>query len=120
LFRDDFRQHAIKAVDYSIRVALVSILAVPLCFCVWWGLGSPPGEPGLNPGGDFWAEVVGRIGFVFLSPAYAAVGLLRLLHIPSIFGVLDWVIAFVSVPAFWVTLWHCLLQLFRVARQRLV
>lgn|GEM_PF-2956815 len=115
----DFRQHATKAVDYSIRVAVVSLVAVPLVFCVWWGLGSPAGEPDLDPRGDFWADVVGRVGFVFFSPAYFATGLLRLLHILTFFDLIDWVVAFVSVPVFWGTLWYCLLQLFRITRQRL-
>ena len=113
----NLREHAGKAINYCIVVALVGIVVVQLWFAGWWNLGSPIGEPGLDPSGDRWAGVVGMIGFVFISPGYFAVKLLRFLHIPTIaFGTLDWLIAFISVPLFWGTLLYCIVQLVRYVR----
>jgi hypothetical protein len=113
----DFRYHATKSLDYSIRVALISIIAVPLWFCAWWavcGVAEPP-EPGSSA--DMVCGGVAIPGLVFLSPGYFAVKALRFLHIPSIaFGTLDWVVAFVCVPLFWGTLLYCIVQLFRYVR----
>ena len=113
----NLRDHASKAVNYCICVALVSIVILPIWFAGWWNLGSPIGEPGLDPRGDRWASVVGIVGFVFISPGFFAVKLLRFLHIPSFaFGTFDWLLAFVSVPLFWGTLLYFLVQLVRYRR----
>jgi len=91
---------------------------VPLWFAGWWNLGSPSGDLGLDPSGDRRAGVIGLIGFVFISPGYFAVKLLRVLHIPSLaFGTLDWLLAFIFVPLFWGTLLYCIVQFIRYARR---
>jgi hypothetical protein len=114
------REHAAKAVDYSIRVALISIVVVPIWFCAWWFIGFPPGGDAseLDPTSDRISQILGISGFVFLSPAYASAKLLQLAHVPSdpLFGLLYFGAGIISVPAFWGTLIYLLVQLYRHVR----
>jgi hypothetical protein len=111
------RQHAEKAVDYSIRVALTSIVALPVWFCAWWATGLPPGGDAseLDPTSDRISQILGIAGFVFISPAYACAVLLSWLHVPSgvLFSLVYWLAAVVSVPAVWGTVIYGSVQLYR-------
>jgi hypothetical protein len=118
----DIREHATRAVDYSIRVALIGIVAVPIWFCAWWFTGLHPGEEA-HPTADLICGMIGIPGFVFLSPGFASMKLLATAHVPfSVpFSLLYWLAAFITVPAFWGTLIYSLVQLsrhFRVSRPR--
>jgi hypothetical protein len=110
----NFRHYVRRAVDYSIRVALVSFVVVPIWFflSIGAGLGTEPA--------DRWTNRIAFSLFVFFAPAYA---LVKCLHIIGIdIGVADWLVVCVSVPAFWGTVLYCAVQLFRygrMSRQRL-
>jgi hypothetical protein len=113
----NFREHATKAVDYSIRVALISLVAFPVGLCAWWSIGfHQPDTP--NPTGDRISQIIGIAGIIFISPGYAAAKLLALAHVPSDepFSVLYWLAGVISVPAFWGTLIYFIVQLYRHAR----
>jgi|ERR1043166_3029155 hypothetical protein len=119
----DLRHHARNTVDYAIRIALISLVAVPVWFCAWWLTGFHPG-PERHPTGDLICGIVAIPGFVFLSPAYASVKFLAFLHVPAdpLFGLLYFISAIVSVPLFWGAVTYSLVQLycyFRRPRQRL-
>jgi hypothetical protein len=118
--RMTIREHAARAVDYAIRVALISIVIVPIWFCFWWFIGFPPGgnAPELDATSARVAQILGIIGFVFVSPAYLCFQVLEFLHIPSEvpFGLLYVLAAILSVPAFWGTLAYFVGQSYRHAR----
>ena len=119
--RITLREHAAKATDYSIRVALMGIFIAPIWFCLWWFTGFPPGgdASGLDPISDRVSQVLGFTGFMFLSPAYASSVFLGLLHISARgpFGeLLHLLVGFVSVSVFWGTLVYSLVQLCRYVR----
>ena len=117
------RYHATKAVDYSIRVALISIIAVPLWACAWLGACGLAETPDPASTAGHICRDVAIPGLVFLSPGYGALLLLRFLHIPPLlFGMLDFLVAFIAVPMFWGTIAYGATQLFRhvlISRQRL-
>lgn len=104
----DFRYHATKAVDYSIRVALGCIVVVPIWFflSIGPGLGSEPADP--------WTDRFAFSLFVLFAPAYCLVKCLHLIGIHL--GIVDWVVICVPVPTFWGTLLYCVGQLYRYVR----
>ena len=114
------REHAGRAVDYAIRVALISLVVVPIWFCLWWFIGFPPGGDAseLGPTSAGISQILGVIGFVFVSPAYLCFQVLAFLHIPSDvpFGLLYVLAAVISVPAFWGALVYSLVHFYRHAR----
>jgi len=104
----NFPHHVRGVVDYSIRVALVSLVVVP----IWFFLSIGPGL-GTEPA-DRWVDRIAFSLFVFFAPAYA---LVKCLHIIGIhIGIVDWLVICVSVPAFWGTVLYCAVRLFRYAR----
>jgi len=110
------REHAAKAVDYSIRVALISIVVLPIWFCAWWFIGFPPGGDAseLDPASDRISQILGISGFVFLSPAYASAKLLQFAHVPSdpLFDLVYFLAGIISVPTFI----YLVVQLYRHVR----
>ena len=118
--RMTIQEHAGNAVDYAIRVALASVVVVPIWFCLWWFIGFPPGGDAseLDPISARISQFLGISGFVFISPAYACAVLLSWLHVPSDvpFGLIYWLAAVISVPAVWGTVIYLLVQLYRHVR----
>ena len=116
------RQHVEKAVDYAIRVGLVSLFVLPVWFCLWFSIGFPPGGDAseLDPTSARISQILGLTGFVVISPAYASSVLLGWLHVPSgvPFGALYWVAAVLSVPTVWGTVIYLFVQLYRRVRLR--
>ena len=114
------REHAAKAVDYSIRVALISIVVLPIWFCAWWFIGFPPGGDAseLDPASDRISQILGISGFVFLSPAYASAKLLQFAHVPSdpLFDLVYFLAGIISVPTFWGAVIYLVVQLYRHVR----
>jgi hypothetical protein len=111
------REHATKAVDYSVRVALIGIVVFPIASCAWWFIGFPPGGDAseLDPVSDRTSQIIGISGFVFLSPAYASAKLLALAHVPADprFGLVYLLAGIISVPLFWGTVIYLLVQFYR-------
>ena len=112
------REHATKAVDYSIRVALISIIVVPIWFCAWWFIGFPPGGDGseLDPVSDRTSQIFGIAGYVFLFPAHALAMFMAWSHIPSsgaLSGLFYFVASFILVPVFWGTVIYSIVQFYR-------
>jgi hypothetical protein len=114
------REHATKAVDYSIRVALISIVALPIAFCAWWFIGFGPGGEAPDPTSERISGIIGISGFVFVSPACLSAKLLAFAHVPAdpLFGLVYLVVAVVSVPAFWGTVIYLVVQFFGYLRKR--
>ena len=114
------REHATKAVDYSIRVALIRIVMVPAWFCLWWFIGFPPGGDAseLDATSARISQILGIIGVAFVSPAYLCFQALAFLHVPSDapFGLLYVLAAIISVPAFWGAVIYLAVQFYRHAR----
>lgn len=114
------REHTTKALDYSIRIALLSLIVVPIWFCAWWFIGFPPGGDAseLDATSANISRILGISGFVFVSPAYFCFQVLAFLHIrPDVpFGVVYVLAAVISVPAFWGALAYSLVQISRHAR----
>jgi hypothetical protein len=107
-----FRDHVRKAIDYAIRIALISIVAVPFWLCAWFG-GMHPGRE--DPQADVISGIIAVPGFIFLSPAYGVVKLLSFAHIPFLmpFDLFYFLAACISVPVFWGGFLYCLVQLCR-------
>jgi hypothetical protein len=116
------REHATKAVDYSIRVALISLFVLPVWFLAWLAVGFPPGGDAseLGPLANRITQILGISGFVFLSPAYASTKLLEFAHVPSglVFDLLYFLAGVISVPAVWGVVIYLLVQLYRCVRDR--
>jgi hypothetical protein len=119
--RMTIREHAKKAVDYSIRVALISIFVLPVWILAWLAVGLPPGGDAseLDPMANRITQILGISGFVFLSPAYACAKLLEFAHVPSgvLFDLLYFLAGVISVPAFWGVIIYLLVQLYRRLRR---
>jgi hypothetical protein len=119
----DLRHHVTRAVDYSIRVTLISLIAVPLWVGAWFGACGLVETPDPASTAGHVCRDVAIPGLVFLSPGYGALLFLRLIHIPPLlFGMLDFLVAFLAVPTFWGTVAYAAIQLFRhvlMSRHRL-
>ena len=113
-----FREHSVKAVSYSIRVALISIILLPLAFCAWWFIGFGPGGENPDPSSERISGIIGISGMVFLTPAFACANLLEFAHVPAdpLFGLLYFLAGIISVPLFWGIVIYCLVQLYRRIR----
>jgi hypothetical protein len=108
----DFRRHAAKAVDYSIIVALASIVIVPVLF-----FGSIGPGMGTEPEPDPTSQRVALAFFAYCAPAIYSV---KLLHSVGLrVGIVDWLVMCITVPAFWGTILYLLTQPVRMLRQRL-
>ena len=97
------RQHATNIVDHAIRIALISLLAVPVWAGLWFAACGFIEPPPSGSGSDLICRAVAFPGLTFLSPAFAAIKLLEVFGVPSSFalGVFHWLLACVSVPTFW-------------------
>ena len=107
------REHIRRAFGYSIRIALVSVVAIPVWLCLWWFSGPHP-TPRDFPFGVL-PHVIGIPAIVFLSPAYF---LIRLAYAARISGgiMLDWLVGLIFVWVFWGTILYCVVQFYRYMR----
>jgi hypothetical protein len=110
-----FQHHVGKIVDYAIRAACVSVIAIPLLFFLSMsgGLGSELPEHGEQ----FFDFVL----FVVLAPAQYAQTLIHSVGISLDF--LDWMLGVLVVPLFWGAVAYGVAQpcriLLRTPRRRL-
>lgn len=91
-----FREHATRAVDYSIGAALVGTILFPVLVFGSFGPGLGTEPP------DRVTEQCRVLLFVYCAPATYPVALLHAMGIN--FGLVDWVVSCVVVSAFWGTL----------------
>ena len=97
------RDHGRKIVDHAIRMAFISLFALPVWVALWFGACGFIEAPPAGSPADMSCRAVAFPGLAFLRPGFASTKLLESAGLPSSFGVgvFHWLAAVVSVPAFW-------------------